>query len=102
MSNTRLRLFVLNGPQELHIIVDELPLLLRYLLLPEDQAEAPVLHRESDHPLRWHLLLVDPRVLPARPVRGEDRPGYRHPRVADSLLHPCHRGDQAQDVIKSP
>lgn len=101
MSNTRLHLLVLNGLQELNIIAENLsPLLfLRYILLPEDQTEASVLHRESDHPLRWHLLPVNPRVLPSRPVRGEDGPGHRYPRVADSLLHPRHRGDHP-DVMK--
>ena len=70
-------------------------LVCRYLLLPEDPAEAPVLHREPDHPLRRHLLLVDPRVLPARAVRREDGPGHRHPGVADPVLHSGDRGEHA-------
>ena len=69
-------------------------LVCRYLLLPEDPAEAPVLHREPDHPLRRHLLLVDPRVLPASAVRREDGAGHRHPGVADPVLHSGDRGEQ--------
>ena len=65
----------------------------RYLLLPEDQTEAIVLHREPDHPLCWYLLSLNPRVLPASSIRREDCSCHRYSCVTDSLLHPCHRGN---------
>ena len=68
-------------------------ILFRHIFLPEDSAEAFILHCEPDYPLCGYLLSVYSCVLPPRTVGGEDSLGNCHPRLTDPLLHLSYRGD---------